>query len=70
MPRRMLVVRWLSAARVMSGALECDHSERKWCSTNHTEVIPISSAKQTCSTISWNLRVSLRSSQGLGTWIW
>ena len=44
MPSLMFVVRWLMAAREMSGALECDHSDRKWCSTNQTLSMPISSA--------------------------
>ena len=35
-PRRMFFVRWLAAARKTSGALECEYSSRKWCSTSHT----------------------------------
>ena len=29
-------VRWLAAARNTSGALECEYSSRKWCSTSQT----------------------------------
>ena len=35
-PSRMFFVRWLAAARNTSGALECEYSSRKWCSTSHT----------------------------------
>ena len=35
-PKRIRLVRWLTAANVMSGALLWDHSGRKWCSENHT----------------------------------
>jgi hypothetical protein len=35
-PSRMRFVRWLAAARNTSGALECEYSSRKWCSTSQT----------------------------------
>ena len=35
-PRRMRFVRCEAAARKTSGALECEYSSRKWCSTSHT----------------------------------
>ena len=35
-PSLMFLVRWLAAARNTSGALECEYSSRKWCSTSHT----------------------------------
>ena len=35
-PSRMFLVRWLAAARNTSGALECEYSSRKWCSTSQT----------------------------------
>jgi hypothetical protein len=31
-PSRMVRVRWLTAARNTSGAVECEYSSRKWCS--------------------------------------
>ena len=35
-PSRMFFVRCDAAARNTSGALECEYSSRKWCSTSHT----------------------------------
>ena len=34
-PSRMRLVRCDAAARNTSGALECEYSSRKWCSTSH-----------------------------------
>ena len=34
------LVRWLAAARKTSGALECEYSSRKWCSTSQRYWIP------------------------------
>ena len=33
-PIRIRRVRWLAAARKTSGALECEYSSKKWCSTS------------------------------------
>ena len=35
-PSRIRLVRWLAAARNTSGAVECEYSSRKWCSTSQT----------------------------------
>jgi hypothetical protein len=40
----MFFVRCDAAARNTSGALECEYSSRKWCSTSHTCSMPILSA--------------------------
>jgi hypothetical protein len=39
-PSRMFFVRWLSAARNTSGAVEWQYSSRKWCSVNPDGVEP------------------------------
>jgi hypothetical protein len=52
-PRRMSFVRWLAAARNTSGALECEYSSRKWCSTSHAYSMPMLSAYAICSSAFW-----------------
>ena len=41
-----------AAARNTSGALECEYSSRKWCSTSHTQSKPSRSASSICSSAS------------------
>ena len=67
-PRRMFFVRCDAAARNTSGALLCEYSSRKWCSTSHRYSMPSESASSICSSASWISRYSLSSSQGRGSW--
>ena len=43
-PSRMFLVRWLAAARNISGAVEWQYSSRKWCSVSQTVEKPALSA--------------------------
>ena len=67
-PSRMFFVRCDAAARNTSGALLCEYSSRKWCSTSQTYSMPSESASSICSSASWISRYSLSSSQGRGSW--
>jgi len=48
-PRRICSVTWLSAPRTTSLDGECERPSRKWCSTDHTVLNPIWSARRICS---------------------
>ncbi len=54
----MRCVRCDAAARKSSGALECEYSSRKWCSTSHAQSMPIRSASSICSSASAKTRAS------------
>jgi hypothetical protein len=63
----MSLVRWLAAARKISGAVEWQYSSRKWCSVNHTVEKPALSAASTSSRPSWNSLCSSSSLHGRGS---
>jgi hypothetical protein len=51
-PRRMRLVRWVSAPKITSGQGDIEKLVRKWCSTNQTASKPILSASTHCSIVS------------------
>ncbi len=66
-PSRMSLVRWLAAARNISGALEWQYSSRKWCSVSQTVEKPALSAASTSVRPSWNSWCSSSSPHGRGS---
>ena len=57
-PSRIRLVRCDAAARNSSGALECEYSSRKWCSTSQAQSKPSRSASSICSSASAKTRCS------------
>src|SRR5438270_1122827 len=67
-PSRSRLVRWDTAARKTSGALEWLYSSRKWCSTTQAVWMPMRSASSHCSTALASTVASAPSSHGRGSW--
>src|SRR6266540_822722 len=67
-PTRIVVVRWLTAARNTSGAVECEYSSRKWCSWAQPYPTPHRSPSSAHSSAFLTSVSSLSGPHGLGSW--